>query len=101
MGRAVRGCGSGRPGERWATMRSISATVSSSRGTMRSVFSLPSGTFSHAPWPGISCTQSSSRSTSSPMRRPVARCSSSASAGSRSGQACSAWVRRRSRSGVR
>ena len=54
-----------------------------SSGTIRSVASLPSGTFSQAPWPSISCTQSSSRSRSSPMRSPVARVSSSASACSR------------------
>ena len=49
-------------------------------GTIRSVSSLPSGIFSQAPEPGTSCTQSSSRSVSSPMRIPVARISSSASA---------------------
>ena len=35
---------------------------------MRSESSLPRGTFSHAPLPGISCTQSRLRSSSSPMR---------------------------------
>ena len=39
----------GRPVLRVATMRSTSTTVSSSRGTMRSVSSLPSGTFNHEP----------------------------------------------------
>ena len=48
--------------------------------------SLPSGTFSQAPAPGTSCTQSSSRSSSSPIRIPVARGSSSASARSRFGE---------------
>ena len=59
-------------------------------GTIRSVSSLPSGIFSQAPEPGTSCTQSSSRSVSSPMRIPVARSSSSASARSRFGEASSA-----------
>ena len=58
------------PGERRATIRSTRSRVSSSIGTIRSVSSLPSGTFSQAAVPGISCTQSSSRSSSSPMRSP-------------------------------
>ena len=40
---SVRGCGSGRPSDRVATIRSIRATVSSSSGTIRSVSSLPRG----------------------------------------------------------
>ena len=106
MGRPVRGCGSGRPGVRRATIRSRTSRVSSSRGTIRSVSSLPSGTFSQAPWPAISCTQSSSRSSSSPMRSPVARVSSSASACSRASglgpdadRCSSATASRRSASG--
>ena len=62
-------------------------TVSSSRGTIRSVSSLPSGTLSHAPLPGISCTQSSSRSSSSPIRSPQARAKSNASAARRKSDA--------------
>ena len=40
---------------------------------MRSVSSLPSGTFNHVPCPGISCTQSSSRSSSCGARRITGR----------------------------
>ena len=73
---------------------------------MRSVPSLPSGTFSQAPCPSIWCTQSSSRSRSSPRRSPVARVSSSASACSRASglgpdadRCSSATASRRSASG--
>ena len=73
---------------------------------MRSVPSLPSGTFSQAPCPSIWCTQSSSRSRSSPRRSPVARVSSSASACSRASglgpdadSSSSATASRRSASG--
>jgi len=97
----VRGCGTGLPGERCATIRSTRSRVSSSMGTIRSVSSLPSGTFNQAPELGTSCTQSSSRSSSSPMRIPVARSSSNASARSRLGEACSAADSRRSASGGR
>ena len=67
-------------------------------GTIRSVSSLPRGTLSQEPEPGRSMTESSSRSSSSPIRSPQARCSSSASAASRCGEASSASVRRRSAS---
>ena len=107
-GAPVRGCGSGRPGVRRAAIRSRMARVSSSRGTIRSVASLPSGTFSQAPCPSISCTQSSCRSRSSPMRQPVARVSSRASACSRasgvgpaSDSRCRTASSRRSASGGR
>ena len=74
-GRPVRGCGMGRPGERVAVIRSIRATMSASMGTMRSVSSLRRGTLSQEPERGTSITASSSRSSSSPMRSPQARCS--------------------------
>ena len=74
------GDGSGRPSERVRQIRSIRATVSSSRGTIRSVASLPSGTLSHAPLPGNLVHASSSRSSSSPMRSPQARAKNRASA---------------------
>ena len=70
-------------------------------GTMRSVSSLPSGTLSQGPSPGRSMTQSSSRSSSSPIRSPQARCSSNPSAASRRGEASRAAVSHRSASGGR
>src|SRR5689334_8434902 len=83
LGRFVgAGCGNGRPCDRIWVIRSINSTVCSSSGIIRSVSSLPSGTFSQVPCPGISCTQSSSRSSNSPIRSPQARCSSSADAAS-------------------
>ena len=49
--------------------------MSASSGTMRSVPSLPTGTRSQVPWSPKSTMQSSSRSSSSPTRIPVARSS--------------------------
>jgi len=88
----------GRPGERVAVMRSTRVRTSSSRGTMRSESSLPSGTLSQDPCPGISWMQSSSRSSNSPIRSPQARCTNSASAASRKHEPDSAAVSFRSAS---
>ena len=57
---------------RGSTVSSM-ASGSGSRGTMRSVPSLPTGTLSQVPCAPKSTRQSSSRSNSSPMRIPVAR----------------------------
>lgn len=82
-GAPVRGWIMGRPAERVVVMRSTRVRTLSSTGIMRSELSLPRGTLSQDPCPGISWMQSSSRSSSSPMRSPHARCTSSASAASR------------------
>ena len=70
-GRPVRGCGNARCRPRTAIHASSAASAESSSGTTRSVFSLPSGTFSQVPCPGRSHRQSSSRSSSSPRRSPT------------------------------
>ena len=97
MGRAVRGWGSGRPGERWAQMRSIRATVSSSRGTIRSVVELAQRHLQPGPLAGdlvhaveleveqLTDAQPAWRGPAAARRRPAGR-----------GEPCSAVMSRRS-----
>jgi hypothetical protein len=116
-GRRSSGCRVRRTGSRWVARRvgeaapdggprraiqaSRAASVSASRGTMRSVSSLPSGTRSQLPWLGVSHRQSSSRSSSSPMRSPVPRSISRPHRTNRSSRVRTAPIRARSMSGGR
>src|SRR5262249_32290961 len=70
-------------------------------GTVRSVASLPRGTFSQLPWLAESQMQSSSRSSSSPSRMPVPRSTVSPVRANGSASSLMAAIRSRSASGGR